>query len=1051
MFHKKNNNSKNSNDGIVSIISDLLSVVSSLNSSLPIDFVLPHKTNILILSVSDMEESSNRDKFLRESFLQYINSIYKHPISLSLFSVHFRSNKNTEFIDPKEKIDCIWFIFNSDKYELKSQAFNQWVSDNYQFLEKTPFYAFSVYHCEMLRPQLPTVVESTELIANQTISISHLWLPINTTSEISYPEQRVIQKKLISTIIINLILRNSNKNFWHNLANLWDQDVANLLDAKILPIKNKALQGINTFDRALLNTKYFVEAHLYAQKATPLIERALNLSSELDKINISLDTISRISHESTDSIKLLRLMGKEYNSHTKVKTVTFASKYQKLRSMSISLLNNLIDGLKPNGLDIYEPHFQNTRTSIKDELHFILFGGFSSGKSYFINTYIKLSEKIKEDVLPVNAMPETPVITLVKHGNIFAMEIDLFENIELYFFSAGQNKEYSSHQDEIKAFLGWYEKGLIDLTRIKIERFQADNDNTSDNYINANDINFLTSIFYKSVDSNSGKYSLNRESLIHNRAIASIDRIMFKKDRLINLIQNQYFYDHFQSSLKDGSYFNYHLMPHPGRIETLANFITNTGNLFQLLKGQPDLCLMVKKVTLKLPLKCLENIAFADTPGTEAMTKQHQRSAINYIFDNNMSPIIYLFPKDSPSKGDKENIKKLVKLRENKLRTFFVINMRESDINNGGDDDEYNYEYGKEIKIFLNQEIKESYRLYVADLSKVQLNGTDQDWNDLMLDLNSHINDDQTAALSTTLQVNVGRQLDDYIETYQKNLVRIEQFEEFRKQEINRYTLFINFAKDICTKFYKFLRLKLNVYSIEVASKFINTNFNSSFSLCTTRKGDLDVWVNTACDRLSSINTSGWEYIGLGKEKANKFSSMQESVKDFKFISADLFDNLTKINNFLHTFIDGELRKINKKIGNLASQTYNENKKTVIMLKKVLENAAIFNHHEIVSLANESNTEWLYMKWLRKQIEKILELISQEKIKAKEILCNEFIGIIDYYHQGLTERQKVWNIEIKRLETTSQEAEKKRIECGLKYLQEQMVEYQSVYQSFINL
>ena len=1021
---------QNEQNEIVFLISKFLDNISALNGlpDLPdnLKFVISRKVNILIVSACNLDGSidekgnrlhsiDERDNKLRQDFLKYIKNIYAN---LDLLSVNVELLEESKYSISSKRPDCVWFIFNSDRYELRSSSFESWSRYNQSILDKITFYGFSILNYEQLDTLQPAVIERKDEVVGKEILVSHIWVP---SKKLMYPDLHVVQKRLLSTIIVSLICGGTN-NFWANLTNNWDDAIACFLGDYIELAKSNFVQKPTLIETALNKTKYFFKAHSLARKTSDLIEDSIALSKELDEINSSWDFVCRLANQNAALLKYKRLSGKDKSSFVPFRAITFAKDYQFLKQLSIKLLDAVIEGLQPNQIEkSHEIHFNSVRKNISGDLHFILFGGFSSGKSTFINTYVKLSEGMKDNILPVDALPETAVITIIKHGKVFDIDTELFDQVDLKFFSLNKHNKYLIHRDEIKAFQTWIDEGLLFLQDIKVNRFYKDysNDGSLNAPLNTGDLDRLKEILFEC------DTICNSEFLLKKKTIHSIDNIRFRKKIVISK---------------------------PSKIENLSEFLKNTSSLFHLLKSQPNICLRVEKVILKAPLKSLESIIFADTPGTESTTPQHHRSAINYIKKQKMSPVIYLFNDGKLSNDDSKNIDLLLELKG--LRIFYVANVK---IDQDDDDEEEPHEYGKNIKMFLNETLKNNYKLYLANLHTVQKTGKDRDWDDLMVDVNKCINSEHTDTLRNTLMTDVGNYIETLIKDYKKELKQVEQFEAFRKEELKRLKSLINTITSICLKFDTFLKITNLIETILTFTQSLaslETNANDSIKslavltqLFMTRKGDIDKLVNTTLERLSLIGTSRLDYLNpftYSRKKEEKLGEMKDCARNVVFISDDLADNLEKANTAIHLYLEKVLTQAQAKGSSIKKAS------RVTTPKKNLDCGILYESTKILSLADETPNQVLYLPWLEYQIKLLKDKINEERTEAKKKVSNELHNILNYYLEQLTMQKEAYIQEMDLREKQTAEERKKQLEMGLSYLEKQSIEYQSVYESFKN-
>ena len=607
----------------------------------------------------------------------------------------------------KGPIDSIWFLFSSNRYELMSEQFLQWVDSHRELIGRTPFFAMRIFPDRALPTWPEPILHEEQIVAARQVMVSSVAVYAD-QKEAFHPDSRE-QHELIALLLAKALKHRTLYRPWQQLVEVHDQAVAGRLEQLLTPLKNDSYRGYNHLDTAILNTRHLFEVRATAARAKSALDRAGHAAASLEAADLSPDNLNAASRCAASILNDLRLFTEAAPEESGRETVDFASDFQHYRRRLLRLIDKLIQEARARGLNEEAQTLEESRNSLEEKITVIMLGAFSSGKSTFLNTLLDLTEA--DGRLPTGAKPVTGTINILEYSETDEVRIEFADRVELELFGPHRPplapERLKVNKAEIEALLEWIRLEAVDPAKLAIERFgvretdeaRSPNDRT----LTEDDRGFLCrAVTFDYLD---------ESQLAEQQAVRKVTNVRFQSQ--------------------------------PG--------VAPPGDLkayFELVE-ENDVALRVKELQLKRRIKALNGLRFADTPGTDSLIAHHETLTRQYIKERRGSPIIFLFNGAyAGGEADAKNIAFLKSLmndlreEEDWARIFFAITMRGL-ITSEGERREVLAKVESRIREFG----PEKKRVYFVDSIDARTNPADAEWRALIEALKVFVDENRTNSL----------------------------------------------------------------------------------------------------------------------------------------------------------------------------------------------------------------------------------------------------------------------------------------------------------------
>ncbi len=667
---------------------------------------------------------------LAEDIIEIVQSPYrKSRIRLPVSFEHTQ-----DFLPSLRKrndFDSLWFVFSSTREELQSDKMQVWLDENRDILKNIPLFAFKIVEPSSLSISASPIKSTVENLFERQIVVSSIFPGDRTKDGNLSSGFFSLQSEFFTFILLLIMGKSSNFKKWSDFIE--DQDC--IIHRSFSDKQKSIFLSPNNLSPELNALSYFDNYFLLRDEARNMWQKltfCLESARTIDKSGNLLEKIREMSKEVAQIINETRLTSTLDGSAPKYELVNFAYKLQNYQRRITIVLENLIKVSTRRKFNDRAKLFEGIKEELSKPMMVILFGGFSSGKSTFLNALLGLGKNSKSK-LPTSPKPETASVNILEYSAEETMIPEFESEIEnLFFFSPPRKINQSSlrykiNKEGIVAFLSWTKAGAVSLDELQVDRFISDRITLSSKQpIQQKDFKFL-------IDCLNSNVNFIDEGLLKEKgAIIKLSNIRINK---------------------------LPWMPDPQQTEEYFKRIS-----------EPEVALMIKFLRLKRNIEQLKSLRFVDTPGTDSSILAHHTDAKEFIDDNKDAPILYFFDGDRVS--FEANVDNFDFLKESGVfeRTFFIIT-KKSNSRTIEEETEVKTEVSKILSDFGRYEEK----LFYVD-SEMKIGGKpDADWENLETALKEFVDENRIKSFKERVRDVLKNPLDNMLRQAQEEITILQE------------------------------------------------------------------------------------------------------------------------------------------------------------------------------------------------------------------------------------------------------------------------------------
>lgn len=639
------------------------------------------------------------------------------------------------------RINGLWYLFTPDRHEPSSDSFEQWADEHRGLLRDIPLLALKIFDAPLLATWPEPITPDVMRVAERWMTITPFFLD---DADAPRAPRAVadLQREFITKFLFKSVKDKLGVAEWKHLADNLDGAVAGALEESFAAVRDGTLEGLCPLDTEILNLRRFAEARAQAASAALLVDEVFDISARLGEVDTTAVSVGALVEELAATLNEERLKGGDMGNWQATETVAFTRDFQKYRTRILLLTDKLIKDFKAHGLDGEAEKYKGVREELSHDITVIMLGGFSSGKSTFLNTLLGLGEG--SDPLLTGGKPETATLNVLEYSEKEGAQIKFKNVIALNFFTESEPRpgRVKINRYEMAPFLRWFAAGAIDTGAVGVYRFSSTRAGVAGPYRGGflkDDRKLFESILA------SGDTYCDKEWLVQNAAVWRAENIRFTSQPQV---------------------------PQTTESSRILEFVKNA-----------EIALRTENLLLRRNLPVLTGLRFVDTPGTDSLITHHHTLARAYIEEHPGAPIVYLF--DGTLVGsieDMVNVSFLRSLGADTGRLFFVITKKRRCVESQLDEREIR----DKVYDCLRRAGIAGRPVYFVDLLAAREEPGEPEWAAFTGELKEYVDKNRTQLLRAQAKKKIRQPLESLRDSFNAHIEDLRSDGESRKRKVRQ-------------------------------------------------------------------------------------------------------------------------------------------------------------------------------------------------------------------------------------------------------------------------